>query len=146
MTRLQGWLLIALVGVAVMGAGAFGLYFLVVLPLVERNRRGEEAGMRAADSRTRVQQEEDVAKIRAKSLDLPVQSYYLKHRQWPTDLSVLTQPDEVNANSPYVADDNILDPWGQPYEINTAGPNNKGAKPDIFTTSPSGKMIGNWGR
>jgi general secretion pathway protein G len=90
------------------------------------------------------QSEEDTAKIKAKGLDLPVQSYYLKHRQWPSDLSVLTQADELNANSPYVPDDGILDPWGKPYQINTAGPNNKGAKPDIFTESPTGKQLGNW--
>jgi general secretion pathway protein G len=90
------------------------------------------------------QSEEDTAKIKAKGLDLPVQSYYLKHHQWPSTLQVLTQADELNANSPYVPDDGILDPWGNEYQINTAGPNNKGAKPDIFTTSPSGKTLGNW--
>jgi general secretion pathway protein G len=90
--------------------------------------------------------EEDVAKLKARDLDTPVQTYYMRHHQWPTDLSVLTQPDPENDNKPYVPDEGILDPWNQPYQLNAAGPHNKGAKPDIFTMSPSGKELGNWGK
>ena len=81
----------------------------------------------------------DVARQRAEQLVLAVQTYYVKHSQFPADLSVLTEPDEENNKQPYVTSANILDPWGKPYQLDTSGP-----KPVVFTTSPlRGKRISN---
>jgi len=89
----------------------------------------------------------DIAKAKARKLDLPVQAYYMRHRNWPSDLSVLAQPDPDNSNMPWVEEGDLLDPWDQPYQYTWPGVNNKNAKPDIFTTNPdSGQQIGNWGR
>ena len=87
---------------------------------------------------------EGTAKARTMTLDSAVGTYYTNHSSYPASVQVLTQPDPENNNKPYVTDDAILDPWGQQYQMDVGGQRNKGAKPDIYTTSPSGKVIGNF--
>jgi hypothetical protein len=99
---------------------------------------------RPASEEAKRRQEAEIALVKAIGLDAPVKLYFLRHNQWPTDLSVLADPDPDNDDKPYVADDDILDPWGQPFQIDPDGPHNKGKKPDIFTMAPNGKNIGNW--
>ena len=36
--------------------------------------------------------------------------------------------------------------WQKPYRFNPSGEHHNGAKPDVFTESPEGVVIGNWGR
>ena len=43
-------------------------------------------------------------------------------------------------------DANFSDPWGNRIQYDPTGPRNDGVKPDIWTTNPSGKIIGNWQR
>ncbi len=86
---------------------------------------------------------ESAAKAKAMTIDKAVQTYYIKHDGWPT-IDALIQADPNNDNKPYLEDDAILDPWGHKYTIDPSGPRNKGTKPDVYTTSPSGKVIGNF--
>jgi type II secretory pathway pseudopilin PulG len=88
---------------------------------------------------------EGAAKAKAMTLDTAVQTYMTNHNgQAPASVAVLTQPDPENNNKPYVSDDAILDPWNQQYQLDPGGSRNKGAKPDVYTTSPEGKIIGNF--
>lgn len=87
----------------------------------------------------------DLAKVKARSLETPATTYKLKNGSFPTDLTILTQPDPKYQNNAYVPEDAILDPWGKQYQIQFPGEVNKGGKPDIFTTDPNtGEKIGNW--
>jgi general secretion pathway protein G len=90
---------------------------------------------------------DDAAKAQAKVVAMAADTYKKNHGEYPTDVSVLAQPDPLNDNKPYLSDDAINDPWGKPYTIDPAGPNHKGAQCDVYTTSPtSNKQIGNWGK
>jgi hypothetical protein len=81
------------------------------------------------------------AKAQAKEIVKAVQIYSVNHNStFPTDLTVLTQPDEENKNKPYLEPDKLLDPWGKPYQLDTSGP-----EPVVFTTDPSGKRISSQG-
>jgi general secretion pathway protein G len=86
---------------------------------------------------------ESAAKAKAMTIDKAVQTYKTNNDTYPT-IDALIQPDPKNNNAPYLEDDAILDPWGQKYTLDPAGPRNKGAKPDVYTTSPTGKVIGNF--
>jgi general secretion pathway protein G len=90
--------------------------------------------------------EEGVAKAKANAIAGACQIYYNNHHAWPQNVEELTQPDPENDNKPYITDDGAKDPWGNFYTIDASGPNHKGAAPDVYTTSPSGKVIGNWGK
>ena len=90
--------------------------------------------------------EEGVAKTKAQAIASACQIYYTNHKEYPTTVDQLTTADPDNDNKPYITDDGALDPWGKPYTIDPSGPNHKGAAPDVYTTSPSGKTIGNWGK
>jgi hypothetical protein len=77
------------------------------------------------------------AKLQAKLLATAVKTYYIHHDgTYPTDLAVLTKPDEENNNKPYLPEDKLLDPWGKQYQLDTSGP-----EPVVFTTDPSEKRI-----
>jgi general secretion pathway protein G len=88
---------------------------------------------------------EKVAKIKAREIGNAVQTYYTNNNgQWPNSLQELTQPGPDG--KPIMAADGIVDPWGHPYTLDVNGPNHQGAAPDVYCTSPGGKVIGNWGR
>jgi hypothetical protein len=38
----------------------------------------------------------------------------------------------------------FLDPWGNVFHYDISGKQNKGKRPDIWTKSKDGKVIGNW--
>jgi general secretion pathway protein G len=88
--------------------------------------------------------QEGVAKAGASAIDQAVQMYFKDHNQWPPDLQSLTQKTENGG--PYIRPDALIDPWGKPYIMDVNGANNSGTKPDIYTTSPEGRQIGNWGK
>jgi type II secretory pathway pseudopilin PulG len=99
----------------------------------------KDAKARASSSK------EDVARARAMVLDKAIQAYAVNHNgEYPASVDVLTQPDAENNNKPYVNEGSIIDPWGDKYLIDPSGARNKGAKADVFTVSPDGKVIGNF--
>lgn len=88
--------------------------------------------------------QDGVAKTGAINIDRVLQMYYKDNNSYPTDLSQLTIKTENGG--PYIPADALVDPWGKQYQIDVTGPNNNGAKPDVFTTNPQGVIIGNWGK
>jgi prepilin-type N-terminal cleavage/methylation domain-containing protein len=84
---------------------------------------------------------EKIAKQKAAEIGNAAQMYYVNNNVYPS-LQELTVPgaDGKAIMSP----EGILDPWGKPYTLDPSGQHNGGNKPDVFTTSPSGKQIGNW--
>jgi general secretion pathway protein G len=86
---------------------------------------------------------DNIAKAGAVNLEKALASYWTDHNQnYPTDLSLLTQKD--TEGGPYIEAEGLLDPWGKQYQVDVSGQHHAGAKPDVFTTSPEGKVIGNW--
>jgi general secretion pathway protein G len=85
------------------------------------------------------------AKIQVRTLTTACENYELNYRQRPQQLSDLLNKGEMGG--PYLkSSDLLIDPWGKPYVYNREGPNNRGLTPDISTTDPDGRVIGNWGK
>jgi general secretion pathway protein G len=89
---------------------------------------------------------ERLAKAKAIQIADAVEMYHVNNQQYPNSLQELTQPGSTPGGKAALSADNILDPWGKPYTLDTSGPNHQGSSVDVYTTSPSGKQIGNWGR
>jgi hypothetical protein len=87
---------------------------------------------------------EQTAKQKATRLGQVAKAYSVVKGQYPFSLQDLTKPDPVNGNKPWATPDMLIDPWNQRYQFDPKGPHNRGALPDVFTTAPGGKMIGNW--
>jgi general secretion pathway protein G len=85
---------------------------------------------------------ERVAKAKIEQLTNAVQIYKLNNDDYPPSLEALAAQQPSGA-APLVGADQVVDPWGQPYGYNPAGPNNGGLKPDIWATRPD-RQIGNW--
>jgi hypothetical protein len=87
------------------------------------------------------------AAARQKALDLmrAVQAYHLTHGELPASLAMLAEKGK-DGERPFATADDLLDPWGKPYQYDPAGPKHDGFKPDIWTVDPAdGKTkIGNW--
>jgi len=87
---------------------------------------------------------EDTARIRASNVSKALQAYYKDHDgTWPSSIDALTVKDDHGG--PYIGADGLQDPWGKVYTIDVSGPNHNGAEPDVYTTSPYGKVLGNFG-
>jgi hypothetical protein len=70
--------------------------------------------------------------------------YKIRLLEYPPDLDfLLTSPYK---GRPFLNSENdIIDPWGQKYQYDPAGPHHKGEQVDIWTVDPeTGKIIGNW--
>ncbi|MCI0680651.1 MAG: type II secretion system protein GspG [Gemmataceae bacterium] len=89
------------------------------------------------------------AKVKARTISKAVDTYYIDHGEWPTDLTLLLQKSELG-KGPYLTNQNeIIDPWGKQYQYDQNGQKNIEygsviAIPDVFTTTPDGRMVGNW--
>lgn len=86
--------------------------------------------------------ETDEAVIRIKILDMGVQRYLGSKRhgdgvKLPPDLKTLVDTKILRSAS-------LLDPWGKEFQYDVAGKRNKGKRPDVWTESKDGKIIGNW--
>lgn len=77
------------------------------------------------------------------TLSTAVQTYYLNEGKYPDSLAALTQPSQSGGKALLEADA-LNDPWGHPYQYDPSGGHQGGNKPDIWTQSPDGKLIGNW--
>ncbi|MEI7686404.1 MAG: type II secretion system protein GspG, partial [Planctomycetota bacterium] len=84
----------------------------------------------------------DSAKVRIMQLDAAVAVHKIKNGAYPDSLNALTKGDNRSLESA----DSLLDPWKKPYQYDVAAPKNMGAKPDIWTVSPTHVVIGNWGK
>jgi type II secretory pathway pseudopilin PulG len=90
----------------------------------------------------------DEAKVKTatlgiKNVESAVMDWKMNHDDFPTDLTVLTQPE--GAKKAALDENQLLDPWGQRYQID---PNtqSKTGKPHIFSNGPpgSGQVIQNF--
>jgi hypothetical protein len=95
--------------------------------------------------------QEDIAKTQVSGpLTQACQAYFIRHKEYPQNLQLLTQRDPANGNAPYLDNaDALLDPWAHPYQYDPSGQKNNNTKPDIWTVvqkSNPQKMIGNWPR
>lgn len=85
------------------------------------------------------------AKIQVRTLTTACENYELNYRQRPPSLNALLQKGEYGG--PYLKNaDVLIDPWGKQYQYNAQGPRNNGMFPDVWTTDPDGREIGNWGK
>lgn len=83
-----------------------------------------------------------IARYQVHSLTRAAETYKQNNGAYPASLEALALP-QPNGGLSIVLPDSLLDPWGQPYSYDAAGPNNDGLKPDIWCTRPD-KDIGNW--
>jgi len=112
---------LVVVAIIVMLAGVGGYYLL---------QRYEEAKLSRA-------------KMDVMGLSQQLDTFKLNNDNYPTSIEALTQP-QPNGGSPLVQNDAILDPWGKKYIVDPSGGHNRGLKADVYTTAPTGQVIGNW--
>jgi general secretion pathway protein G len=87
----------------------------------------------------------DEGRTRLRTLTTACEAYSIKRGRFPKSLEDLPEKDELGG--PYVRGaDFLVDPWGRPYQYDSAGPRNNGLVPDIWTVAPDGTEIGNWPR
>jgi general secretion pathway protein G len=87
----------------------------------------------------------NTARVQVKTtLTQACENYYVDHQSnYPASLEALLESD-AEGHGPYLKNrEALVDPWGKPYQYNSAGPNNGGKQPDIWADSPKGQ-IGNW--
>ncbi len=79
-------------------------------------------------------------------LSAACKTYKLKTGNWPQSLAVLLQKTDDGLYGPFLDNQTaIIDPWGNQYQYDPAGPRNNGTQPDISTEVPGkGVVIGNW--
>lgn len=85
---------------------------------------------------------EGVARTNAMKLAKACEVFQTKYNRLPESLQELVQPPD--GMRPYAQQEELLDPWGKPYQYDPAGTHNGGQRPDVFTTSPGNVVIGNW--
>jgi general secretion pathway protein G len=78
----------------------------------------------------------DRAKMDIKKIETAVGNYYSRHNVYPDNLQALTQPDE-NGVSGMLSQQDLLDPWNQPYEYNPGQMTSRGV-PMISSRGPQG--------
>ena len=88
---------------------------------------------------------EDAARVGAINVEKALMTYQGNNDTYPPDLQTLTQKDQ-NGHGPYIQPEGLLDPWGKQYQFDPQGTHFSGAKPDVYTVSPSGRQISNWGK
>jgi len=80
----------------------------------------------------------DRAKLDIKKLETAISSFNAKHGQYPETLQQLTQPDEFG-NNPVLSAQDLLDPWGRPYNYQPAQMTQRGV-PMISSGGPNGNL------
>jgi general secretion pathway protein G len=84
------------------------------------------------------------ARVNAQTIAKACDLYKLKNGNYPVNLEVLLQVG-ANGDGPYLADPKVLiDPWGNPYQYDPAGPQNRGIRADVWAVGPDGQKYGNW--
>ena len=71
------------------------------------------------------QSKRELAKSQLGLIDGQVQTYYTQSGQWPPadrGLSVLTAPDASPSDAYFMSEDQLSDPWGNPFYIVVPGP------------------------
>jgi hypothetical protein len=82
---------------------------------------------------------EDAPRVKAVQIQHAVETYYAIHGKYPDRLEDITKPDSELGNRAYLQPDQILDPWGKPYQAEF--PTDEGGKVRIWTTTPNGEKV-----
>ena len=89
--------------------------------------------------------------MRAKSIATALETYKLNEGEYPENLGALLQQSPSGRQPLLTNQEEILDPWGQQYQIDTQGQRgmatgNTTPRADVFTRLPSGnnREITNW--
>jgi hypothetical protein len=86
-----------------------------------------------------------LAKIKSAMLGAVAQRFMLRYERYPASLNELIEPP---SGRPFVDKEDLLDPWGLPYQYDSDGPKNKGMKPDVWSIGPDANdpkgRYGNW--
>lgn len=77
------------------------------------------------------------AKLDVKAIEKAAVAYCIKSGEFPPNLDALVSAGSLDSSA-------TRDPWKNAYQYDPAGKKNKGARPDIWTVSPSREVIGNW--
>jgi len=89
---------------------------------------------------------ENEARMKAQQIATAIGAYTTDHDGTPPQsLQVLLTNDGIGG--PYLkTSDAIVDPWGNPYQLDPTGSrfHNGSGDPDVFTTTPKGKIVGNF--
>ena len=93
------------------------------------------------------------AGIFVRSLESPIETFHLEHRQYPESLEDLVTPpsyvDQAKGTWPYIKMSAAkVDPWGSPYQYMVPGSHNPDSY-DLWSMGPDGQNdtvddIGNW--
>ena len=91
------------------------------------------------------------AKIKASSIDRAIKTYYIDVGDYPQQLTDLLQKTQTGTGPYLTKQDDLLDPWGRPYQYDPSGQKNSQfnqvvgvVTPDVYTTTPDGRTVGNW--
>jgi general secretion pathway protein G len=82
------------------------------------------------------------AKIKANAIAGAAQRFQVKYDRPPESLDELVSP--PSGGIPFIEAEFLTDPWGGRFQYDPAGPRNNGLKPDVYTTSKHGELIGNF--
>jgi prepilin-type N-terminal cleavage/methylation domain-containing protein len=89
---------------------------------------------------------ENEARIKAAQIAKAIGLYQTDHENTPPpSIDALLGKDDYGG--PYLTDrDGIMDPWGKQYQIDPSGNRFHGGsgEPDVWTTTPQGKTVGNF--
>ncbi len=81
------------------------------------------------------------ARVKAFTIAKAAEGFKLNNGNYPDNLNELAQP---SSGRPYLGPDELLDPWGKQYQFDPNGSHNNGRIADVFTTTPTGDIVGNW--
>jgi len=85
-----------------------------------------------------------MAQIKVKTISGYVEAYAVQNNdQRPQSLDALTQM-QPTGGKPFALPEDLVDPWGQPFQYDPNGQRNGGIKGDVWTVGPSGVTYGNW--
>lgn len=79
------------------------------------------------------------ARVQIKAIARALQIYKLKSGKFPSSLSALTE-----GKNAILKENDLYDPWENPYLYDPTGPRNESKMPDVWTRTPEGVIIGNW--
>jgi hypothetical protein len=83
------------------------------------------------------------ARFEIHMLTRAVEEYKARFGSYPKSLDALAYPPD--GDQPRLDSEKaLLDPWERPYAYDPTGPRNRGRRPDVWTVTPDGELIGNW--
>jgi general secretion pathway protein G len=102
------------------------------------------AGVATVSFRYLTDTKNDIAKVKIKKIEDAASQYKLKYGDYPDSIAILGEP--IEGSEAYLSDEDIKDPWGNPYVIDKTQLHPKTRKPKIYSQGEPGKShpISNW--